>query len=312
MEKKAKIKIIPPKKPAFTIETADDFFRLHTLCIASATRGSGKSTSIINLVREAMERGYYDRVLVITPTFESNRLLWDLIPDLNEDDVFEPEVSTLKKIKDIIQQEREEWDLFNFQKEMYEKFHKDIKHKPIKSINPEELIEYYEMGLLDNDAGFEKPVWKYQKEVPPRLALIIDDCMGTDIMTKRSAGLTKFIIAHRHWGKGLGISVFMLVQSYSSHENLARPIRENTCILMLWKIKDKKQRDKIIQEAGLDITEQQFLNMLEHCLKTPFGFLTIDFQPKKPEYQFRKQFDTFLNPDDFKEEKKEKENIDTL
>ena len=162
-------------------------------------------------------------------------------------------------------------------KHLYSKFHKDIKHKKIKDIDPDDLMEYYELGLLDNGA-MPMPEWKYRNEVPPRIAVIIDDAVGTDLMNKRTAGLTKFIIAHRHWGKGLGCSVFMLVQSYACHEGVARCIRENTCILMLWKVKDKNQRAKIIEEAGLDVSEEQFYGMLDHCISQPYGFLTIDFQ----------------------------------
>jgi len=296
----AKIDIIPPKKSAFMIETAPDFFRLHTLAIASGVRGTGKTTAIVNLVREAYNRGYYDRVIVITPTYHSNKQLWDILPEgaLSEDDIFEPDVLCLKHTKDIINAERAEWDLFQRQKELYDKFHNDMKHKQIKNIRSEQLLAYYEMGLLD-DPNMQKPEWKYRAEVPPRIAVIIDDSVGTDLMNKRTAGLTKFIIAHRHWGKGLGCSVFMLVQSYACHEGVARAIRENTCLLLLWKVKDKSQRTKIIEEAGLDITEEQFVNMLNFCISEPYSFLCIDFQPKTPEQQFRKRFDTYINPKEF-------------
>lgn len=297
-DKTAKIDIVPPKKSAFVIETAPDFFRLHTLAIASGTRGQGKTTAVVNLVKEAYNRGYYDRVLVITPTYFSNKELWEILPKLSEEDVFEPDVACLKKVKDIINAERAEWDLFLQKKELYKSFHNDIKFKQVKSINSDNLMAYYEMGLLD-DPNMECPVWKYRNEVPPRIAVIIDDAVGTDLMTKRTAGLTKFIIAHRHWGKGLGCSVYMLVQSYACHEGVARCIRENTCLLMLWKVKDKNQRAKIIEEAGLDISEEQFYGMLDNCISEPYGFLTIDFQSKIPEHQFRKCFKTFLNPADF-------------
>ena len=194
--------------------------------------------------------------------------------------------------------EREEWDLYLKMKNLFNEFHNDMKHKAIKNIRSEQLMEYYEMGLLD-EPNLEKPKWKYRQEVPPRLAVIIDDSVGTDLMNKRSAGLTKFIIAHRHWGKGLGRSVYMLVQSYCCHEGVARAIRENTCLLLLWKVKDKNQRAKIIDEAGLDVTEEQFYGMLDHCICEPFGFLCVDFQSKTPEQTFRKCFNTTLNPMDF-------------
>ena len=51
-----------------------------------------------------------------------------------------------------------------------------------------------------------------------------------------------------------------------TNEGVSRAIRENTCLLMLWKVKDKNQRAKIIEEAGLDVTEEQFFGMLNHCI----------------------------------------------
>ena len=306
----AKIDIIPPKKSAFTIDTAPDFFKLHTLCIASGTRGQGKTTSIVNLVREAYNRMYYDRIIVITPTYHSNKELWDILPEgsLRDEDILEPDLMCLKTTKAIINAEREEWDLFLQQKALFDKFHNDMKHKQVKNIRSEQLMMYYEAGLLD-DPGMEKPEWKYRQEVPPRIAVIIDDSVGTDLMNRRSAGLTKFIIAHRHWGKGLGCSVFMLVQSYCCHEGVARAIRENTCLLMLWKVKDKNQRAKIIEEAGLDVTEEQFYGMLDYCISEPYGFLCVDFQPKKIEQQFRKCFNEFLNPKTFFRETGDNDNV---
>ena len=98
-DKTAKIDIIPPKKGAFMIETAPDFFKLHTLAIASATRGQGKTTAVVNLVREAYNRGYYDRVMVITPTYYSNKELWDILPKLSEEDIFEPDTLCLKHVQ---------------------------------------------------------------------------------------------------------------------------------------------------------------------------------------------------------------------
>ena len=118
-----------------------------------------------------------------------------------------------------------------------------------------ELLNYEELGFFD-----EPPKWKYRKEVPPRLALVIDDSMGTDIMLP-SAGLTKFVIAHRHWGEGLGITVFMLVQSYTAGagQGLSRPIREQTTQLWLFKIAQEGQLKKVFEESDLEIDYEKYL-----------------------------------------------------
>ena len=69
--------IVPPKS-AFTIETSEDFPKLHSLCIASGKRGGGKSVAIANFIKRCKDAGYYDRVWIVTPTYWSNKHIWDI------------------------------------------------------------------------------------------------------------------------------------------------------------------------------------------------------------------------------------------
>jgi len=296
--------IIPPKKSAFTIETDPDFPKLHTLTIASGKRGGGKSVAVANLVKKAKDKGYFDRVYLITPTYASNKSIWD-IADIDSEDVYEPDVGALKQIIRNIEAEAEEWKAFQNQKEMHTKFNKDfnisrgggVGLKGVNQIDPDSLIQYYELGFLEVRAmAHEKTKWKYRNEVPPRLAVILDDCFGSEIFTKRTAGLTKFIMSHRHWGDGLGISVFMLVQSYCARDGLDRAIRENCTHLMLFKVNQESQICKIKEEADLPIEEEEFTEMCQYAHSKPFNFLFLDFSAKKPCQQFRSGFDEYLRP----------------
>ena len=279
--------INPPEKKAFTIETSNDDIKLHSLLIASGKRGGGKTVAIANLIRAHKAKGYFDRVLLISPTYESNREIWD-IAGIEEDEVYLPTKTVLKDIKAFIEQERTEWDIFLSKKASYHSYSNDMKHKPLASFTPEKLIYY-----LDNKFFTEPPKWKYATEQPPRLGLIIDDALGTDLMLP-SAGLTRFIIAHRHWGQGLGISVFMAVQSYCAKEGLARPIRENCTHLMLFKCKDLNQRKKILEEIGADVDLDKFNELYDFATEKPFEFLFVDFAPKEPTKVFRKCFNEYL------------------
>ena len=58
MERKhiGKFQTILPKKGAFTIETEDDYPRLHTLCIASGKRGGGKSVAISSYLKKLKDK----------------------------------------------------------------------------------------------------------------------------------------------------------------------------------------------------------------------------------------------------------------
>ena len=97
-----KFKTELPKAGAFTIDTDADFPKLHTLCIASGKRGGGKSVAITNFIKSARDKHYYDRVFLITPTYYSNRNIWD-IAKIDEEDVYEPTVSVLKDIIQLVE-----------------------------------------------------------------------------------------------------------------------------------------------------------------------------------------------------------------
>lgn len=296
LKKINKFKTQLPKASAFTIDTDDDFMKLHTLTIASGKRGGGKSVAIANLVKEAKDKGYFDRVYLITPTYASNKSIWEIC-DIQPEDVYEPDLGVLRMIKQNVEMEKQEWEDFLTRKEMYKKYKEDIKNTPFDKIKSADILQYLEQGFFDFEFDDK---WKYGEERPPRLACIIDDCMGTDLMTKRTAGLTNLCIRHRHIGDGLGISLFMLVQSYCSQDGIPRPIRENTTHLMLFKINDENQIAKVKAECDLPITDEEWESMCKYTHEKPFNYLFIDFSPKCPTKQFRDGMDTYIVPESLK------------
>jgi hypothetical protein len=289
VKKLNKFKTYLPEKSAFTIDTHEAFPKLHTLCIASGKRGGGKSVAIANFIKECKNYNYYDRVWLITPTYYSNKAIWD-IADIQEEDVYEPTVSVIKDLIKLVEAEREEWDHFLHLKEMYKKYKKDIATKPINRIDEDTLLMYQDYDF------FEKPPeWKYTSEVPPRLGVIIDDSLGTPLLSKPSAGLINLCIKHRHVGKGLGISIFMLVQSYCAQGGLNRAIRENCTMLLLFKLNQDAQIRKLYEEADLEMSEQDFINLCKEVHKIDYNFLLMDFAPKSPEMRFRSGWDNVLD-----------------
>ena len=118
------------------------------MCIASGKRGGGKSVAIANFIKECKNYGYYDRVWLITPTYYSNKAIWD-IADIQEEDVYEPTVSVIKDLIKLVEAEREEWDHFLHLKEMYKKYKKDIATKPINRIDEENLYMYQDYDFFE-------------------------------------------------------------------------------------------------------------------------------------------------------------------
>ena len=298
MKKLKNIDIKTPTLNPYLIETDDNFIKLPALVCVNGKRHSGKTLSVVNYIREMKNKQYCDRCLVITPTYASNKATWN-IADIQEEDVYEPSKGVLKQIKKFIQDEKDEWDDYNDRKKQYKEYQKIVNSKNLNLENKDllkQLLLYQELGFYD-----EPPKWKYKQEVPPRLALVIDDSMGTDIMLP-SAGLTKFVIAHRHWGDGLGISVFMLVQSYTAgaSQGLSRAIREQTTQLWLFKIVQENQLKKVFEESDLDINYDKYIQLCNQVHSVQYNFLIIDFNAKSLDKKYRNGFKDFIKIEDLK------------
>jgi len=299
--------IKPPKKGAFQIPTDDDFPKLHTLSIFSGRRGSGKSVGVANLVKMGKQKGYIDKCWLVSPTYWSNKEIWD-IADINgpddqcgdkfknkeehECEVYEPIVGVLRMIIKKVDEERVAWENHLMMLKRYKQYKKDLK-KPLEDCDPEDVADYDEFGFLDHNGP---PKWKYDHEGPGRCAVIIDDCVGTDLMSKPSAGLLNFCIKHRHIGKGTGISIFMLVQTYACLGGVPRAIRENATHLFLYKLKDETQLEKIHKEIGCDLDLDKFDEIFAFATVDQYAFLSIDFTIKNDEEhkRFRKNFNEYL------------------
>jgi len=286
-----------PKKGAFTIDTEDDFPKLHTLAVASGRRGGGKSVSIANFLKRCKDKHYYDLVLLITPTYNSNKMIWDIC-DIQPEDIIEPDVGAIKEVIKRIETEKAEWEDFLEKKKKYNEFLKD-KHGSLERINAKRLLNYYNLGFLEENVT--KPEWKYPVEQPPRVAVVIDDAMGTDLLAKRSAGLINFAIKHRHVADGLGCSIFMLLQSYKAQGGVNRAIRENTTHLLLFKVNDFNQIKAVKEESDLPVTDEEFEDMCSYAHSKPYNFLLLDFAPKCETKRFRSGWDEYIVPPSLKD-----------
>jgi hypothetical protein len=288
-----------PKKRAFAIDTSKSEFmpKMHMLSIAAGTRGSGKSVSISSLIAHARENNFLDRVLLISPTYLSNREIWD-VAGIQEQDVYEPTKTVVEDIKVFIRKEKEEWDDFVDKKKKWRKYQSLIS-SPNFNINAgknlEELLVYSQMGFLEKE-----PEWKYKTEQPPRLVLVVDDAMGTELMTGGGAksGLVKLCIAHRHWS-GIGISIIMCVQSWCSKTGVDRSLREQMTNVLLWKVCQEKALQRVWEENDIDMPYDVFKRMTDYVWSVPHRFLFLDFNPCRPELKYRMNFDQPLNPQDF-------------
>ena len=280
-----KINIKLPSKTAFTIPTDKDDFKLHANVIIAGVRGSGKSVALANYLKHARDRGYFDEIILISPTYHSNSKIWD-IAGIQEQDVCEPDMSCIKNLIKRVEDEREEWEEYLVKKQLYEEFRGYVKSHP--NMSDDVLMQFYTMGATD------KPVWKLEEERPIRLAAVIDDSLGTPLFSRSTAGLMNLIIKHRHIGKGLGLSVFMLTQSFCCAGGLSPVIRQNATVMWFFKFNNENMRKKVYMEGDFPITFEEFNNMLDEVFKIPHTFLQVDLNPACNTHRFRSGFREFI------------------
>jgi hypothetical protein len=284
----------PPKKSAFTIDTPEHLFKMNQLVLCCGVRGSGKTTALINLIRMYMDHDIIQRVILISPTYFSNKELFEPLNIDEENDIYEAEKESLDKVVENISKEVDEYNDYLEKKKKYKSFQKTINSDtPINMIDPNLIIMYQEMGFLNN----EKPVWKYKNDKhPPRVYIVVDDAIGSDVYSTKSK-LVHLSMKHRHINNGIGVSIAMLLQTYSATGNNSCPrcIRENATMIMLFKNSQDAQIKKIYDEVGdSDLSEEQFIKMFHYATQEPHSFLCIDKAPKDKTKKYRKNFNEYL------------------
>lgn len=298
-EKVKNMNIVLPKSKAFAYDTPTDCPKAHQNCLIIARRGLGKSTCCVNLI----EKMKYDRLFIISPTMKSNK---DLMARLNidEEDVYEDpdDVSCLDLIKQAVEQEAEDLDKYIEDLKKYNQLMKNL-----NSNKPIEMSDELLYTFFNPDTGnFEKPKhrWNGRK---PLCGLLVDDCLGSRLFSKGIQRLNKMTILHRHIGGlknmdgAIGLSLYFLVQSYvCQYGGISRCIRNNATSIILFKTKNEKELQQVVDECSGEIEPSIFLKFYEYAIQEPHDFLFIDLHKKKEHPSgFRRNFNEYLLEDNF-------------
>ena len=296
------MKMTLPSKSAFPIETKPDMIKLNTLMAVIGRKGTGKNASLCSLVKMLCDDGVLDEVIVITPTYESNKdYFLQFGKAFNpENNVFEPSKTSADDIKEFVQNMADYYQ--NYLNEV--KMIKELKQKAqSKKIEDLDIEDAFEMDILDEDGIMKNPEYKY-KNKPPRVFCIVDDCIGTDIFVGNGAKkFTTLCLAHRHQGiyeEGiLGCSIAILSQSLKTQQGgIPRSVRENcSCIILVGKTNDDNMNKKIWEELASFCPQEEFYKIWDFaCPKEePHSFLMMDLAPKCKAKTFRKNFDEYID-----------------
>lgn len=263
-----------------------NLFNLFFNYLGVASRGGGKSYNCVKIIREyensKMISGAGEhkiRTILISPTYDANKGLWDNLKSLDEDDIYE--TYSEKILSDIIDDVKgiiEEVDFYNKYIYYYDLIDKTPKEdiKNLLKSNPE-------ITFILKRFNYESPakVKKYFKyTTKPITFIVLDDLMGSTAFNKKSQNLLVYwLIKNRH----IFSSFFLLVQSM---KNVNKSIRNNCNLFYLGKFSNKKTIiDDLHTEVSSIMTEKEFEKLYDKAINdSPYGALIIDLTGSKKRF----------------------------
>lgn len=288
------LKIELPKGERYKYETAEMMPNLCTQLLCCGAKGSGKTISIVNLVKKLE----FDRIFLISPTAKSNHSILSMI-NIDENDMYE-DTEDLTIIDDIIsrvEEEGREYDEYHEKMKEYNEFIKNSNNNDYHLIDDDTIDKF-----MDDNNNFLKPE-HYLNGRRPKVALILDDILGSFLMSKGIRKVNNLAIKHRHispvkseGGGAIGISTFFLTQTFRCQTGgISKPIRSNCNSLIIFKTKNENEFNDLRDEVAGEIGKELFTKIYEIATEQPHSFLFIDFNPK-PHFpsRYRKNLDTFL------------------
>ena len=278
---------------AFCIETDENQIKLATLVLAVAKRRYGKSYFLSNLLKWLK----FDRIIVISPTFESTQSQFKHL-SINTEDVFDPDdPDVIQKTTNIVNKERD--DLVEYRRKM--QIFKELKKLYGNPTNLDEDYSLFDEYIDPLTNKWKPPEHKYDGR-RPNIACFIDDAQSTAIF--RNKAFINMALKHRHLGSmlgdeaSLGISLFIAIQSSTSQgSSLPRSIRNNTNCLALWRTKNIKELKLISEEMAGSVSPEKFMQVYNFIMedKDPHTMMFVDLH-KKPNHpsMFRKNYTQFI------------------
>ena len=260
------------------------------------SRGAGKTTLMINLIRMYDSVRAFDHVIVFSPTFEKDpkfealqnsrpHAKLDLIPDF-----------TVPKFTDFLSMMDSRiraYDKFKKATEAFQKFQK----RGQSALDEDELLLLYQYDFTDPVKHDEFP------DGPPSFLMVFDDMVGNkQIYRNDSSGpVGRFALRHRHYG----CSVMFMSQAYNN--GIPRQLRNNLNVAVFFANKSDKIKMEVAEEMASHISPDEFVDVWNFATREPYSSFMVIFDAERDEWRFRRNFDTLIFPAERQEEFEEVE-----
>lgn len=122
------------------------------------------------------------------------------------------------------------------------------------------------------------------KEVSVNILLIFDDMVTEKIMNSHRIGQIESVAVR---GRHSGTSCIIITQQYLS---LSPPVRNNTTNMVIFRVRNGDEMEKITRENREWLTMDEFKKMFFEYTKEPFSFMHINNQRQDPKERFHKNW----------------------
>lgn len=250
------------------------------------SRGAGKTTTMIKLVKMYDACKAFDRVVVFSPTLEkdpkkealkSNSFFTLHVHDKYTDTEF-------SKLLDELKRESKNYEMYLKALDAHEKFERgdDPQHFP-----HDELTALHAYDFRDpRETGH----FRYGR---PSTLVVFDDMVGdTDVYRMNgNNAVGRFALRHRH------LCTSMLFLSQAFRNGVPRQLRNNLSLSMLFSNKSARIKQEIAEELSSFIEPDVFVAMWDKATSEPHNFFMVDYDAPDPRLRFRHNFDGLLIAD---------------
>jgi hypothetical protein len=262
--------------------TPENLPRLHFLSAIIGSRGSGKTTALVRMLKAYFRHHSFDKLYLYCPTIKSDPKYGALTRSAERHKLKVTVHETFSESLFDAAVEEIESDLEEYRAE--QKYAKVYNHWASKG--PDNMsIDDLDMLEREDYSPPPKSKWKYGT---PTTLLIFDDLVGNrDLYRSDAKGpVASFAIRHRHQHT----SMIFLTQTY--HNGVPRQLRSNLSLLILFANKNDALRKEIALEFSSFVPWQRFLEMWEHATGgAKHSFFLVDFDASDPSLRFRRGFD---------------------
>jgi hypothetical protein len=242
-------------------------------------RGQGKTVTATRLLHyythHSPEIFQKDLVFVVSPTAESQQHLWDHIGCLPEHVYAVSTPTEIKKIiDDIIEILKSKKEKYDEDQEYLEAYRLLLREAPLTA-RQQFLLDMREAQPLDDPEPWPRPI------------LLLDDLSHMKVMDK--AWFISLCLRHRHVAGGVSLSILMLVQSLRG--GVARVIRQNCSLIILYSTHDQTAKDDLYAECSHLLDKEEFMALFEHATDERHDFLSVDLSQDDKNRVFSRSFE---------------------